>query len=152
VYSTFVKERGGGEGRRKIRRNNYYSTLLKYVPTSYFLLPLAKLLPLTNEPKKRRRIVRTGGYYEFSSYFLLLLQLTDWAQYPQLFFCSDTFCAALLKITHNWLQNYNTLECVCIVFFLLIPPAYNVADGETVPRHLEALVIVQHPAHKKSTC
>jgi hypothetical protein len=70
----------GREGRKKIRRKNRGpSTLLKYVPTAYFLLPLAKLLPLTNGPKKWVKL-KDKGYYLFSSYFLLLLWLTDWAQ------------------------------------------------------------------------
>jgi hypothetical protein len=47
-----VRERRG-KGRRKIRRKNEAPlTLLNYVPTAYFLLPWAKLLPLTNGPKK----------------------------------------------------------------------------------------------------
>jgi hypothetical protein len=59
LVRTFVQERGRGEGRRKIQRKNEgpsTGTLLKYVSTAYFLLPLAKLLHLTNGPKKRRRM------------------------------------------------------------------------------------------------
>jgi hypothetical protein len=44
----------------------------------YSLIPLAKLLPLTNGPKKDLGW-KDEGYYVFSSYFLLLLRLTDWA-------------------------------------------------------------------------
>jgi hypothetical protein len=50
---------------------------LKYVLTVYFLLPWAKLLSLTNGPKKDEGW--KDDYYVVSSYFLLLLQLTDWA-------------------------------------------------------------------------
>jgi hypothetical protein len=73
-----VRERGKGEGRRKIkirRKNRGPSTLLKYVPPGYFLLPLAKLLPLTNGSQKK-----TKDTTYFLLYFLLLLRLTDWAQ------------------------------------------------------------------------
>jgi hypothetical protein len=75
-----VRERGRGEGRRKIqRKKGGPSTLLKYVATIYFLLPLAKLLPLTNGPKKKHNRWKNEGCYIFSSYFLILLQLADWA-------------------------------------------------------------------------
>jgi hypothetical protein len=61
-YRTFVGRGGGGKGKRKIRRKNGGPfTLLKYVATAYFLIPLAKLPPLTNGPKKDE------GYYVFSS-------------------------------------------------------------------------------------
>jgi hypothetical protein len=47
----------GGRQKEKIRRKNRgLSTLLKYIPTAHFLLPLVKLLPLTNGPKKRPRM------------------------------------------------------------------------------------------------
>jgi hypothetical protein len=75
---TFVQARGGWKGRRKMRyeeKNGGPSTLLKYVLTAYFLLPLAKLLPLTNGPKKKTE----DGRAKDISYFLLLLRLTDWA-------------------------------------------------------------------------
>jgi hypothetical protein len=77
VVRTCVLERGRGEGKRRIwRKNGGPTTRLTYVPTAYFLLPLAKLLPLTNGPKKDEGW-KDEGYYEFSSYFLLLLRLTD---------------------------------------------------------------------------
>jgi hypothetical protein len=50
---------------------------LKYVPTGYFLLPLAKVLPLTYGPRKDEGW-KDEGYYAVSSYFLLPLRLTDW--------------------------------------------------------------------------
>jgi hypothetical protein len=74
-----VRERGRGklEGRYEEKIGGP-STLTKYVPTTvptaYFLLPLAKLLPLTDRPKKDEGW-KDEGYYLFSSYFLLLLRL-----------------------------------------------------------------------------
>jgi hypothetical protein len=64
-------------GERKVEgryegKNGGPSILLKYVATVYFLLPLAKLLPLTNGPKKKRKDGRTKD-----TYFLQLLRLTD---------------------------------------------------------------------------
>jgi hypothetical protein len=68
---------GGGEGRRKIlRKNGGSSTVLKYVATAYFLIPLAKLLPLTNGPRKDEGL-KDDGYYIFS--FTLADGLMDWA-------------------------------------------------------------------------
>jgi hypothetical protein len=64
---------GRGRGRKIRRKNGSPSTLLKYVPTAYFLLPLAKLLPLINGPPQKDEGWKDEGYYIFSSYFILLL-------------------------------------------------------------------------------
>jgi hypothetical protein len=66
----------------------------------YFLLPLAKLLILTKEPKKKDDGWKDEGGCVFSSYFRLLLRLTDWAQLciPTLQFCHGSpFLAASLS-------------------------------------------------------
>jgi hypothetical protein len=60
----------------------YPSTLLKYVPTAYFLLPLAKLLPLTNGPKKDEGRKDEGRIF---------LRLTDWTQVERLLSDNDYF-------------------------------------------------------------
>jgi hypothetical protein len=70
---------GGGEGRRKIRRKNGGPyALLKYVPTPYFLIPLVKLLLLTNGPKEDEGW-KDEGYFilVFSSYFFYSTLVTD---------------------------------------------------------------------------
>jgi hypothetical protein len=71
--------RGTGRGKEEGRyeeKNGVPATLLKYVPTAYFLQPLANFLPLTNGPKNRRKM---QGRRKDTTYFLLLLRLTDWA-------------------------------------------------------------------------
>jgi hypothetical protein len=49
------------------------STLLKYVATLYFLIPLAKW-------SKKGEAWKIEGCYVFPLYFLRILRLTDWAQ------------------------------------------------------------------------
>jgi hypothetical protein len=49
-----------------MKKNGCPYTILKYVPTAYFLLPVAKLLPLTNGPPKKDKGWKDEGYYIFS--------------------------------------------------------------------------------------
>jgi hypothetical protein len=63
-----VRERGKAEERyEEKKRRPLYSFEVLYVPTAYFLLPWAKLLPLTNGPKKKDEGWKDEGYYTFSS-------------------------------------------------------------------------------------
>jgi hypothetical protein len=65
---------------------------------AYFLLSLAKLLPLTNGPKKDEEW-KDEGDYVFSSYFLLLFA-TDWL--------SSASVCSLLDCHKNKLLFYET--------------------------------------------
>jgi hypothetical protein len=66
----------GGEVELKTKKER---TPLKFVSHATFLLPKAKILPLTNGPKKRRMMKRRIRF-EFYLAFLLSLGLTTLTQ------------------------------------------------------------------------
>jgi hypothetical protein len=72
-----VRERGEGEVEGRYKEFGGPSTLLRYVPTAYFLLPLAKLLPLTNRPKKTKNGRAKDGRTKDTTYIFSSTLATD---------------------------------------------------------------------------